>query len=58
MIAVRGGRYGHSLGAAIDIGTTTLAAYLCDLQTGEVLQKSSRRQAWRQAAEWVRLSLG
>lgn len=42
VIAVRGGRYEHNLGAAIDIGTTTLAAYLCDLQTGEVLQKSSR----------------
>jgi uncharacterized 2Fe-2S/4Fe-4S cluster protein (DUF4445 family) len=28
------------LGLAIDVGTTKLAAYLCDLQTGEILAKS------------------
>ena len=31
----------HSIGIAIDIGTTTLAAFLCDLNTGELLGKSS-----------------
>lgn len=31
----------HSIGIAIDIGTTTLAAFLCDLTTGELLGKSS-----------------
>lgn len=30
------------LGIAIDCGTTTLAAYLCDLADGEVLAKASR----------------
>jgi uncharacterized 2Fe-2S/4Fe-4S cluster protein (DUF4445 family) len=28
------------LGLAVDVGTTKLAAYLCDLQTGEILAKS------------------
>lgn len=32
-----------SFGAAIDIGTTTLALKLCDLQTGKVLGESSMR---------------
>ena len=31
-----------SLGIAIDIGTTTLAAFLCDLTTGELLGRASR----------------
>ena len=31
-----------SLGVAIDVGTTTLAAFLCDLTTGAVLAKASR----------------
>lgn len=30
-----------SYGVAIDVGTTTIAAYLCDLQTGEVLDRES-----------------
>ena len=30
------------LGIAIDIGTTTLAAFLCDLTTGELLGRASR----------------
>ena len=42
IISVQGGRVTASTGVAIDIGTTTLAAYLCDLQTGDVLQKASR----------------
>ena len=28
------------LGLAVDVGTTKLAAYLCDLQTGEILAKA------------------
>ena len=42
IVRVRGGDYSRKLGIAIDIGTTTLAAYLCDLDTGELLQKASR----------------
>ncbi len=34
---VRKGSWRRSLGLALDVGTTTLAAYLCDLCTGEVL---------------------
>jgi uncharacterized 2Fe-2S/4Fe-4S cluster protein (DUF4445 family) len=37
IVRIQPGR-GHRLyGMAIDVGTTTLAAYLCDLQTGEVV---------------------
>jgi len=35
--AVLSGNRKRSLGLALDLGTTTLAAYLCDLATGEVL---------------------
>ncbi|WP_297964884.1 ASKHA domain-containing protein [uncultured Anaerovibrio sp.] len=42
IVRVRGGDYSRKLGIAIDIGTTTLAAYLCDLDTGELLEKASR----------------
>ncbi|WP_027407409.1 ASKHA domain-containing protein [Anaerovibrio sp. RM50] len=42
IVRVRGGDYSCKLGIAIDIGTTTLAAYLCDLDSGELLQKASR----------------
>ncbi len=35
--AVIPGAHRHSLGIAIDIGTTTLALYLCDLQSGKIL---------------------
>jgi uncharacterized 2Fe-2S/4Fe-4S cluster protein (DUF4445 family) len=31
----------HSLGVAIDLGTTTIAAYLCDLETGGLLATGS-----------------
>ena len=31
------GERNRSLGIAVDIGTTTLALYLCDLRTGAVL---------------------
>ena len=39
---VPGAEVSHSLGIAIDVGTTTLAAFLCDLATGELLGKASR----------------
>ena len=42
VIRVSPGERKTSLGVAIDIGTTTLAAFLCDLTTGAVLVKSSR----------------
>ena len=42
IIRVASGRRETSLGVAIDVGTTTLAAFLCDLVTGEVLAKASR----------------
>ena len=32
----------RSLGVAIDLGTTTLAAYLCDLQSGKILAAQSK----------------
>ena len=42
VIRVAPGERETSLGVAIDIGTTTLAAFLCDLTTGAVLAKASR----------------
>jgi uncharacterized 2Fe-2S/4Fe-4S cluster protein (DUF4445 family) len=42
VIRVAPGRRETSLGVAIDVGTTTLAAFLCDLTTGAVLAKASR----------------
>lgn len=42
VIRVVPGEAEHTLGIAIDIGTTTLAAFLCDLVTGELLSKASR----------------
>jgi len=41
IIAVEPGRTSEAYGAALDIGTTTIAAYLCDLATGEVLKRDS-----------------
>ena len=41
VIRVEAGEAPNSLGIAIDIGTTTLAAFLCDLKTGELLAKAS-----------------
>lgn len=35
------GQVTHYYGAAVDIGTTTVVAYLCDLSTGEVLGTGS-----------------
>ena len=37
LVRVQSGFIEHSYGVAIDIGTTTVAAYLCDLSTGDTL---------------------
>jgi uncharacterized 2Fe-2S/4Fe-4S cluster protein (DUF4445 family) len=37
IIGVEAGRGSRPCGLAVDIGTTTIAGYLCDLSTGEVL---------------------
>ena len=42
IIAVETGRVEKAYGIAVDIGTTTIAAYLCDLVTGTVLKRDSR----------------
>ncbi|MCL6557710.1 MAG: ASKHA domain-containing protein [Firmicutes bacterium] len=41
IIAVEPGLAEKTVGLAVDIGTTTVAAYLCDLRTGEVLIRDS-----------------
>jgi uncharacterized 2Fe-2S/4Fe-4S cluster protein (DUF4445 family) len=41
IIRVEPGVHESLLGLAVDMGTTTLAAYLCDLQTGELLAVES-----------------
>ncbi len=41
IIRTKPGRHTDSYGVAIDVGTTTCAAYLCNLQTMEVLGTSS-----------------
>ena len=41
IIRARPGDTAASYGMAIDIGTTTIAGYLCDLQTGDVVATSS-----------------
>ncbi len=41
IIAVEPGRVENACGIAVDIGTTTIAAYLCDLATGKVLKRDS-----------------
>ena len=42
IVRVSGGRTETNIGIAIDIGTTTLAAYLCDLNTGGIIRRTSR----------------
>jgi uncharacterized 2Fe-2S/4Fe-4S cluster protein (DUF4445 family) len=37
IVRVVSGRVERSIGLAVDVGTTSVAAYLCDLETGEVL---------------------
>ncbi|HEY3426162.1 MAG TPA: ASKHA domain-containing protein [Negativicutes bacterium] len=41
IIAVEPGEQDKAYGIAVDIGTTTLAAYLCELTTGRVLKQNS-----------------
>jgi uncharacterized 2Fe-2S/4Fe-4S cluster protein (DUF4445 family) len=41
VIAVQGGYHEDSYGAAVDIGSTTVALYLCNLRTGEMLAAES-----------------
>ncbi|MBW1979777.1 MAG: DUF4445 domain-containing protein [Deltaproteobacteria bacterium] len=51
--AVIAGKREQSLGAAIDVGTTTLAAYLCDLTTGKLLARAASLNPQRQYGEDV-----
>ncbi|MFO7753922.1 MAG: ASKHA domain-containing protein [Desulfobacteraceae bacterium] len=48
VISIRKGSVESSLGVAFDIGTTTIAAYLCDLVTGEILISSAMINPQRQ----------
>jgi len=41
VIAVQSGYHEDSYGAAVDIGSTTVALYLCNLRTGEILAAES-----------------
>jgi uncharacterized 2Fe-2S/4Fe-4S cluster protein (DUF4445 family) len=41
VIDIRPGYSGRLYGAAIDLGTTTLAGFLCDMETGEVVSSAS-----------------
>jgi uncharacterized 2Fe-2S/4Fe-4S cluster protein (DUF4445 family) len=41
VIRVRPGKHDHAYGLAIDVGTTTVAAYFCDLTTMEVIDTVS-----------------
>lgn len=42
IIALRPGFHDRALGVAVDVGSTTIAAHLCDLGTGEVLASAGR----------------
>ena len=57
--AVLPGRRERSLGLALDLGTTTVAAYLCDLRTGEILSAAASINPQRRYGEDVisRISL-
>ncbi|MFZ3047828.1 MAG: ASKHA domain-containing protein, partial [Desulfatirhabdiaceae bacterium] len=41
IVRVRPGKFDHAYGLAIDVGTTTVAAYFCDLTTMEVVDTVS-----------------
>jgi uncharacterized 2Fe-2S/4Fe-4S cluster protein (DUF4445 family) len=51
--AILRGDWPRSLGAALDIGTTTLALYLCDMQTGAVLTSAGASNPQRRYGEDV-----
>lgn len=42
VVSILGGSHPRSLGIAVDLGTTTIAAYLCDLRNGRILTASSK----------------
>jgi len=56
IIAVWPGFHETAFGMAVDVGSTTIAAHLCDLVTGEVvtsagrMKRSSVRTYWRQSS--------
>lgn len=43
----------RSLGVAVDVGTTTIAVYLCDLQTGDILSSEASANPQRRFGEDV-----
>lgn len=51
--AVHAGHRNRSLGLAVDVGTTTLAAYLCDLTTGVAIAGASTINPQRDLGEDV-----
>ncbi len=51
--AVLAGQRTRSLGIALDIGTTTMAAYLCDLTSGTMLSSAAAANPQREAGEDV-----
>jgi len=51
--AILPGRHDRSLGLAVDVGTTTLACYLCDLQSGRVLESAGEANPQRPYGEDV-----
>lgn len=51
--AVLSGRRTRSLGIALDIGTTTLASYLCDFGTGNIIATASSANPQRRFGEDV-----
>ncbi len=53
LTAVLAGRRPRSLGLAVDVGTTTLAGYLCDLTTGRVLASAGAANPQRRFGEDV-----
>lgn len=55
---VRRGARHRSLGVALDVGTTTLAAYLCDLSTGEILASAGAANPQRRFGEDVISRIG
>ncbi len=53
LIAMLPGRRERSLGLAVDLGTTTVAAYLCDLKSGRVLTAAGETNPQRRFGEDV-----
>ena len=51
--AVMSGHHQRSLGVAVDAGTTTLAAYLCDLSTGRLIARAASMNPQRRYGEDV-----